>query len=67
MNAAGSRHKNAIPAAVQKIIESVYDRLNDADLLQLCLKGYTQINNKSLNSVIWTYGSTSELQWRENC
>lgn len=45
------KHKHSIPIVVQKLIEVVYDRLSDADLMGHCLEGYLQNNNESRNAV----------------
>lgn len=47
-------HKTSIPETVQDAIKPVYDRLTDNNSLERCLGGYTQNNNESLNTVIWS-------------
>lgn len=48
------KQRNSIPVVIQTVIEPVYDRLTDADLLERCLEGYTENNNECLNAVIWS-------------
>lgn len=47
------KYKHSISVVVQKLIELVYDRLSDSDLLEHCVEGYLQNNNESRNAVTW--------------
>lgn len=39
---------------VQQAIRPVYERLSNNELLERCLGGFTQNNNESVNSLIWS-------------
>lgn len=47
-------HPNPLPDIVQKAIKPVYVDLTAPNLLERCEGGFTQNNNESLNSVIWS-------------
>lgn len=47
-------HKNALPQIVQDAIRPIYEDLTADDLLERCEGGFTQNNNESVNSVIWS-------------
>ena len=51
----GHSHKNSLPETVLLAIKPIFQDLAHPDLLQKCLKGYTQNANKSLNNLIWKY------------
>jgi len=38
-----------------KVITPVYEELNKDELLHRCLGGFSQNNNESLNSFIWSF------------
>ncbi|XP_046418066.1 uncharacterized protein LOC124178624 [Neodiprion fabricii] len=47
-------HKNALAQIVQDTIRPIYEDLTADDLLEWCEGGFTQNNNESVNSVIWS-------------
>uniref|UniRef100_A0A0B7BM13 Uncharacterized protein n=1 Tax=Arion vulgaris TaxID=1028688 RepID=A0A0B7BM13_9EUPU len=46
-------HKNGLPDAVIKFIETVFKDLVDENLLRKCIHGKTQNTNECLNKLIW--------------
>jgi len=40
---------------VLKAITSIYEELSSENLLQRCIGGFTQNNNESLNTLIWSF------------
>uniref|UniRef100_A0A0B7BPB7 Uncharacterized protein n=1 Tax=Arion vulgaris TaxID=1028688 RepID=A0A0B7BPB7_9EUPU len=46
-------HKNGLPDAVIKFIETVFKDLVDENLLRKCIHGKTQNNTECLNKLIW--------------
>lgn len=49
------KHKNGLPSAVMDVIKEVYVDLTEEQLLDRCLGGYTQNNNKIFNNCIWKF------------
>lgn len=47
-------HKPPLPIQVYEAIQPIYEELTNQDLLTRCLGGYTQNNNESFNSTVWT-------------
>lgn len=48
------KHKPALPIQVYEAIKPIYEELTNQDLLTRCIGGYTQNNNESFNSTVWT-------------
>lgn len=46
-------HPNPLPQNVKEAIRPIYVDLTSDNLLDRCVGGFTQNNNKSLNAVIW--------------
>lgn len=47
-------HKTPLRQVVQDAIKPVYEKLSDDNLLERCLGGFTQNNNESLKTMIWS-------------
>lgn len=47
-------HASPLSTDVQDAIKPIYETLSNDDLLERCLGGFTQNNNESVNSVIWS-------------
>lgn len=48
------KHKPSMKITVFNAIKPAYEELSRDDLLNRCLGGYTQNNNESFNSVVWS-------------
>ncbi|KYN19113.1 hypothetical protein ALC57_08557 [Trachymyrmex cornetzi] len=48
-------HDPSLHVETQKVIKPVYEDLSSENLLERCLSGHNQNNNKCLNSIIWRF------------
>ena len=53
-------HSPRIPADFERFIKPVFQNLCNEQLLEKCLKGVTQNQNKSFNSLIWARSPKTE-------
>ncbi|GBO46666.1 hypothetical protein AVEN_137065-1 [Araneus ventricosus] len=50
-----SGNEKGLPKAVMKIVQPVYMKLCDQELLKKCLHGKTQNANESFNCILWKF------------
>lgn len=48
-------HKAPIPNAIVQLLRPIYSRLGSQELLEKCVKGYTQNANEALHSTVWKF------------
>lgn len=55
------KHNAPLPKVVRNAIRPVYKDLSADELLKRCEGGYTQNNNESLNSMIWSIAPKTQF------
>lgn len=53
-------HKPSMSDVVFNAVKPIYEELSKDELLNRCLGGYTQNNNKSFNASVWAIASKTQ-------
>lgn len=48
-------HRNPLPTAVANVLQPLFDRLSDPELLESGIDGFTQNANESLHHILWDF------------